>query len=91
MTTKMTAGVDVTGRPSLVVDCQRGIGRLAVQTLVHDAYSTVHCHSEHGPLFLRLQLSQIITNFVTIRHINYADICRLNTCIIPQICHVMFT
>jgi len=24
MTTKMTAGVDVTGRPSLVVDCQRG-------------------------------------------------------------------
>jgi len=43
---------DVTGRPSLAVDCQQGIGRpIAVQTLVHECtelelYSLRHSHSQ---------------------------------------------
>jgi len=35
MTTKMTAGVDVTGRPSLVEDCQRGRPAHSVHTSVY--------------------------------------------------------
>ena len=72
LTKKMTAGVDVTGRPSLVEDCQRGRLAHSRSTMLNTASMSIMTSA------LYYKVSYLLT-YIDTRYINVEKNCSLYT------------